>query len=49
MPLERCGWTQDLAIFKQWLDSINPSGGGPFFQPVLAGEAQCFKKLLKHP
>ena len=35
-PLERCGWTQDLPQFRQWLDAIAPSGGG-LMQPLLAG------------
>ena len=35
-PLERCGWTQDLPQFRQWLDALTPAGGGPM-QPLLAG------------
>lgn len=37
-PVERSGWTQNLGVFRQWLDAVQPSGGGPIPQPLLAGK-----------
>lgn len=46
-PLERCGWTQDLPQFRQWLDALVPQGGG-LMQPLLAGGLYFGKLQLQH-
>ncbi|BDA42222.1 probable mediator of RNA polymerase II transcription subunit 25 at N-terminal half [Coccomyxa sp. Obi] len=35
-PLERSGWTQNLSVFRQWLDAFQPLGGGLVPQPLVA-------------
>ncbi|KAK9822505.1 hypothetical protein WJX81_006973 [Elliptochloris bilobata] len=27
-PLDRAGWTSDVALFRRWLDAVAPAGGG---------------------